>query len=260
MGLLRGLGVAASGMLAAQTRMDVLANNLANAATTGYQRDTAVTESFGDMLLSRFFDQPGRVAGAAPPVGPWGAGVQVVATAARLSGGPLHYTGGPLDVAIHGDGLFAVQTAAGLRYTRAGAFMQDAQGRLTTLEGNAVLAGGQPVVAPGEAISIAEDGTVSAAGRALGQLDIVSAAAAGALRKEGANLWAPVGQGQPGTLMPPSATGYTLRVGFLEGSNVDPALEMVNLIETMRAYEVDQKAIQAQDQTLARAVEEVGQG
>ena len=256
MGLLRGLGAAAPGMRAAQARMDVLANNLANAATTGYQRDTALSVSFDDMLLRRFFD------GAPPaaPVGPLSAGVQLQATAARLTGGPLRYTGGPLDVAIHGDGFFTVQTPQGVRYTRAGDFTQDAQGRLTTPAGDLVLAGGQPLAAPNIGMSIAEDGTVSAGGQALGRLDVVSAADLGALRKEGNNLWAPAGQGQVSGLILPQARGQALRVGFLEGSNVEPALEMVNLIETMRAYEADQKAVQAHDQALARAVQEVGQG
>lgn len=250
MGLLRGLGAAAAGMLASETRMDVLANNLANAATTGYQRDTAVTSDFGTMLLQRVFDGP-----ATPVVGPWSPGAGVTATLARLNDGPLRYTGEPLDVAMRGDGFFTVQTPAGLRYTRDGSFLQDAAGRLVTRDGYAVLAGGQPVQAS-QPMQIADDGTLRAGGAVLGRLNVV-AAQLGALRKEGGNLWAATGG--PSQVVTSGAAGYTLRSGFLEASNVQPALEMVDLIETMRAYEAGQKAVQAEDQALARAVQDVGQ-
>lgn len=259
--MIRGLGAAASGMRAEQTRLDVLANNLANAATTGYKRDTAVTAAFTDILVQRFWDRPPISPGPAPFVGALPVGVGTAATAARLTTGPLRYTGGALDVALSGDGFFVVQTPAGVRYTRDGAFTQDAAGRLTTNDGYPVLAGGQPVGTSRMRLAIQADGTVTGDGAPLGKLDIVTSAQLGGLRKEGNSLWvaAPGAQGQLLVVPPGEAAEPHLQVGFLEGSNVEPVLEMVDLIATIRAYEADQKAIQAQDQTLGKVVNDVGQ-
>lgn len=258
--MLRGIYTSASGMLTEQRRMEAVANNLANLQTAGYKRDVAVAAPFHEILLQRAND-PVQPAGAAeaPRIGLLGLGTQVALTASILATGRLEETGNPLDLAIDGDGFFAIETPAGLRYTRHGRFQQDASGRLVTLEGHPLLVDGQPVQATGP-LRIAPDGQVFDDGRLLGRLSILTSPELGALRKEGAGLWAPAGPGdQTQLLLQGQEPGrYRLQVGALEASNVDPAAEMVEMITIMRAHEANQRAIQAQDEALAKAANEIG--
>lgn len=251
-------------MQAEARRLDVIANNLANASTPGYKRDTAVQSDFLPVLMERVADRDGLTGRLAPPapIGGMGLGTRLLRTATRLTDGTLRHTGGALDVALTGDGFFAVRTPQGVRYTRDGAFMQDAGGRLVTSAGHEVLVDGRPVGAPGSRIAIAEDGTVTVDGVSAGRLTVVTSRTAGTLRKAGANLWAADGAGAE---LPAPAAGaadprapYQLRVGFLESANLDPVHEMVEMIAAMRAYEANQRAVHAQDDTLQKAVNEVG--
>lgn len=262
--MIRGIYTSATGMQTEARRLDVVANNLANANTTGYKRDTLIQSGFQEMIVQRLDDrndQSGQHA-LPTPVGRVGFGVRQDTAVTRLSDGALRHTGSPLDVALVGDGFFAVRTPLGVRYTRDGSFRQDARGRLVTQAGYEVLVNGRPVGEPGSQINITEDGIVRINGNAAGTLQITSNRAAGNLRKAGANLWATDGEG--GQLSVPAQTKgapgdpYQLRVGFLEAANVDPVHEMVEMIAAMRSYEANQKAVQAQDQTLEKAVNEVG--
>lgn len=251
-------------MLLEQTRLDVVANNLANSNTAGFKRDSVVVGSFSGILLQRLNDpdqagprslgDPGRV------IGTLGTGAFVQEIAVDMSPGAPRPTGNELDLYIQGNGFFTIQTPDGLRYTRQGSFVQDSQGRLVTPEGYPVLAGGAPVGLPGSRISVAGDGTVYVDGIAAGTLDIVTAADVGGLRKEGEARFAAVAPGEVPTIPPEPGvpTGWTLMTGFVEGANLNPVTEMVDMITVMRAYEANQKAIQAQDETLAKAVNEVG--
>lgn len=261
--MIRGIYSSASGMLADQTRMDVLANNLANASTTGYKKDYAVGRSFQDLLLERVGDRtPDGKIGPTAPVGPLGLGSFIVTTATRVTSGNLRHTGNPLDVAIMGDGFFTVSTPHGIRYTRQGAFVQDAEGMLSTLDGYRVLVGGQEVGGRGVTLSINDEGVVLADGAPVGPLDIVTTAEIGLMKKEGGTLWAPAGPADAVELVVPERSDprgpFQVRAGFLESANVEPVLEMVDLITTMRSYEANQKALQAQDESLGKAVNEVG--
>lgn len=258
--MLRGLYASASGMQVEARRLDVASNNLANAATAGYKRDTLVATPFGELLLHRLGQQgPAR---GTPAVGPLGLGTYPVATAARLRDGTLMATGRSLDVALVGQGLFAVRTPEGIRYTRHGSFTQRADGILATQDGHPVLVDGQPVGHPGAVVAIDDDGEVTVDGLPAGRLTVVTPGEAGPLRKVGASLWEPAsGSGQllftPWPADDPRGS-YQLRVGYLESSNVEPVLEMVNLIATMRSYEANQRALQAQESTLDRAVNDIG--
>lgn len=262
--MLRGIYSAASGMLANQTKMDVIAQNLANVNTPGYKRETTISQSFQSLLLQRVNDlpEPGQSESAPALLGPMGLGTFIANTATRLTAGPLQATGNPLDVAIRGDGFFVVQTENGLRYTRQGNFQQSADGRLVTADGWAVeLAGGAIAqAAPGESLTIGRDGEVRAGERLLGQLQILASTELGALNKEGAGLWRAADGAESAMIVAPgeAGAGYQLEVGFLEQSNVNPVTEMVEMIATMRAYEASQRTIQAQDETLRRAVNDVG--
>lgn len=259
--MIRGLYASATGMQAEARRLDVIANNLANANTVGYKRDTSVQSAFQQLLVNRLEDRDdatGRTA-APQPVGPLGLGTALQMTATRLTDGSLRYTGGALDAALAGEGFFAVQTPQGVRYTRDGAFMQDARGRLVTQAGHPVLVNGRPLTAPGRRLALTDDGTVLADDKPAGTLSIVAAGGAGPLRKIGANLWAADGADAQ-LVVPAGAGGYQLRAGYLETANLDPVHEMVEMIAAMRSYEANQKAVHAQDETLQKAANEVGRG
>jgi flagellar basal-body rod protein FlgF len=222
----RGLYIAASGMLAEQIRQDQIANDLANASTPGYKADRTSQRTFGDLLLAN------SATGAT--VGPQSTAVQVDKIVTDFTAKPARETGEPLDFAITGDGFFAVQTAQGTRYTRNGQFALDPQGRLVTAAGDPVLD------ADGNAITAA-DGTVDP--RRIGVVNLTNP------RKEGDSLL---------TGTPAGAATGTVRSGALESSGADPARSMVDMIASMRAFEAGQKVIQTIDETLGKAVSQVG--
>ncbi|HWI51091.1 MAG TPA: flagellar hook-basal body protein [Symbiobacteriaceae bacterium] len=259
--MLRGIYTSASGMLADQRRLDVVANNLANAGTTGFKRETTVSKSFTDFLIQRVNDDD-PIARALPSnIGRLGIGTYVVNTATRLTTGSLQPTGNPLDVAIAGDGFFAVNTPQGLRYTRQGSFRQSGDGTLVTPDGYEVLVDGHSVRAEDGSLSITGDGDIMASEQNLGRLSVVTSRDLGALRKEGNGLWTvPGGAGDFTTLVSPAETSgsFQLKVGYLEASNVESVTEMVEMMTTMRSFEANQKALQAQDETLQKAVTEIG--
>jgi flagellar basal-body rod protein FlgF len=256
----RGVYSSAYGMLAGQTQLDVVANNLANASTNGFKRDTAVVSSFESMLIARYNDDP--TGAGAPEVGKLGLGAFVAQTAAHVTDGGLVETGNPLDVALLGDGFFTVRTPRGIRYTRQGNFVQNADGILVTPQGYPVLVGGQPVGQPGAKLGINELGEVTVNGVPQGKLDIVSLNQVGGLKKEGDGLYVKTGKTASTVSVTPRPNNplgaWQVRPGYLESSNVQPVLEMVNMISIMRAYEANQKALQAQDETMGKAVNEVG--
>jgi flagellar basal-body rod protein FlgF len=222
----RGLYIAASGMIAEQMRQDQIANDLANASTPGYKADRVTQKSFADLLVSN--SVTGQV------VGPLGMGVGADKMVTDVSPQPLRDTGEPLDLAIAGEGFFAVQTSQGVRYTRNGQFGASAQGTLIDASGNAVLGqNGQPV-------KLSAQGGVDA--------DAVGVFALTDPAKQGDNLFTGKAAG--------AATG-TVRTGSLEGSGVDPARTMVDMIASFRAFEAGQKAIQTIDDSLHRTATQV---
>jgi flagellar basal-body rod protein FlgF len=237
--MIRGLYVAAEGMAARQKAQDVLAMNLANVNTTGFKADRPVFETALQRTLY-------RVEGTgATPIGTLSAGALLTTTYTDLQPGPLMRTGNPLDVAIEGEGYFAVQTPAGIRYTRNGAFSLNAEGILITREGFPVLGTQGVIRLPRSAtLEIGEDGSLRIDGRVVDRLQIVQ----GTMRKD-TNGWL-VGNATP-------VATLRLITGMLEGANVNIVREMVEMIEYLRAYETHQRAIQAQDETLGRAINEI---
>jgi len=223
----RGLYIAASGMVAEQMRQDQIANDLANASTPGYKADRVTQRAFADLLLSN--TATGQAIGALTP------GVAADRMVTDTSPQPVRDTGEPLDLAIIGDGWFGVQTAQGTRYTRNGQFTAAADGTLTDQLGNRVVgANGQPVKVGGS-------GHVNA--RDVGVFALSDPA------KQGDNLFDGTAAGQ--------ATG-TVRTGALEGSGVDPARTMVDMIASFRAFEAGQKVIQTIDESLHKTATQVG--
>jgi flagellar basal-body rod protein FlgG len=223
----RGLYIAASGMLAEQIRQDQIANDLANAATPGYKADRTAQRQFGDLLLAS------STSGA--QVGSQSTAVQVDAIETDFTPKPSRDTGEPLDFAIVGEGFFSVQTAQGVRYTRNGQFTVSPQGTLVTAQGDPVLGRG------GRTLHVGADGRVDP--RAL---DVVALTGP---RKEGGNLVAGTPAG--------GATGQ-VRAGALEASGADAARSMVDMIASLRSFEAGQRVINAIDETLGKAANNVG--
>jgi len=239
----RGLYIAASGMLAAEIRQDVVANNLANSTNPGFKGDKLVQQSFSDMLLVQ--------AQGGATIGPLSTGAQIAQISPDLSNEGFRWTQRTLDLAIGGNGWFKVQSPTGTVYMRNGAFTTDAKGQLVTAQAEPVLGvDGQPItIAGGGRIGIDRLGHVSVAGKEVGQIAVV-ALQASSIKKLGANE-------VTGTVDPTGKTG-TVAQGALENSNVNSVMEMVSLIENMRIFEAGQKVVQAIDGTLDRAVNQVG--
>jgi flagellar basal-body rod protein FlgG len=214
-------------MIAQQVRQDQLANDLANASTPGFKPDETPQHSFGEVLLAN------TKGGAA--VGAVNQGVALGKAYTNMTPGSMQETGEPLDFAIEGNGFFAVKTPQGVRYTRDGQFTTSATGILTDANGDPVLS------AKGAQIKVTATGTVPAS--AVGIFEVPGAV------KQGENLYTGKAAGKP--------TG-TLRQGSLEGSGVDAAKTMVEMITSMRSFQSGQQAIQSIAQTLQEAASQVG--
>lgn len=250
--MLRGLYMAACGMLVESTRNDVIANNLANVGTTGFKKDAVAVRSFPEVLVERMNDgQPARV-------GPLSQGTVIDEIRTFHGVGPLVSTNRGLDVALPTDGFLAVQTPGGERYTRNGSFDVSSDGYLVTTDGYPVLGEyglifvdmyGQPA----GSLQISEDGQVLVGGELVDRLLLVTTGDKRQLQKEGSSLYA---LSDPEAQME-NLTGYSLKVGFLESSNVNPISEMVDLITAMRSFEAGSRMVQAYDSTLDRAVNDI---
>jgi flagellar basal-body rod protein FlgG len=245
--------IAKTGLDAQQTRMSVISNNLANVNTTGFKRDRA---SFEDMLYQNL-RQPGAQVGAdaqAPTGLMLGTGVRIVSTEKTHTQGSLVSTKNALDLAVQGEGFFQIAQPDGtVAYTRDGSFKLSSTGQLVTANGAPL----QPAITipPNVAsISIGQDGTVSvetAAGggaQVLGQIQIARFANPAGLQALGQNMLKETAASGAPIVSQPGQTGAgQLMQGALEASNVNVVEEMVNMIETQRAYEINSKAISAVD-------------
>lgn len=259
--MFRALNIAATGMSAQQTQLDGISNNIANANTDGYKKQRI---DFQDLLY-----QTVRGAGTqttATTVSPTGlqlgSGVRVAGSARLFSQGNILVTDNPLDIAIEGDGFFVVQQPNGTpAYTRSGALKKDSQGQLVNVEGYPL---DPPILIPTDAlsVSIGRDGTVNAVTQGqpapvqLGQINIATFVNPSGLSSAGHSLYTATsasGQAQIGS--PATDNRGPLLQGALEKSNVDVVQEMVGLISTQRAYEVNSKIITAADDMLRAATQ-----
>lgn len=256
--MMRSLWISKTGMEAQQTQLDHISHNLANSATNGYKRSHAV---FEDLMYQNL-----RQAGANSseqtqlPTGlQVGLGTRAAATTRQFSQGNLQQSTNPLDLAIKGNGFFQIQMPDGTTgYTRDGAFQVDAQGQLVTNNGY-VVQPGITIPANAQSITIADDGTVSVAlpgqatPQAVGQLQLASFVNPAGLDPRGQNLYTETAaSGAPNTAAPGSNGVGQLAQGFVETSNVNVVEELVAMIQTQRAYELNSKAIQTSDQMLQR--------
>ncbi len=256
--MINSLWISKTGMEAQQTQLDVISHNLANVSTTGYKRANAVFEDLIYQNLRQVGSQTTEQSQL--PTGlHLGLGVRTVATSRNFMQGSLQQSNNNLDVAIKGNGFFEVTQPDGtIGYTRDGSFQLDAQGRLVTSSGLPV---GDGITIPPNAtgVSISADGAVSAllpgnpAPQPMGNLAMATFINPAGLEPRGQNLYvetAASGQPTGGT---PGTNGLgTVLQGYLETSNVNVVQELVTMIQTQRAYEMNSKAIQTSDQMLAK--------
>ena len=248
--MIRGIYSAAAGLATVALRLGVASNNVANANTPGYKQDRLPQEVGRALDLERLVRE-----GKNGEVGALTLGPKSGLSDLDLAQGPLQETGNPLDLALGGRGFFSVRNAAGqTRYTRDGGFNVDALGALRSRDGSQVLGdNGQPIqIGPGS-VSVGADGSLFVDGVAGPKLQIVDFAANVALTKEGKGLFVPEGE-VAGTPVPDAQ----IYQGYVEGSNVDMTESMVSVMELVRAYAANQRMVQVQDETLSRAVNDVG--
>lgn len=257
--MIRSLWIAKTGLEAQQTNMDVISNNLANVNTTGFKRTRAVFED----LMYQTIRQPGAQVGAANqlPTGlQVGTGVRTVATERIHAQGDMKHTGHNMDIAIQGSGFLQVEMPDGtFAYTRDGSLQRDQNGQLVTGGGYPIQ---PPINIPDNALelTIGRDGTVSvtqpgAAGTSVevGQLQLSTFVNPAGLQSMGENLYIETDASGAANFLQPGMDGAGLVMHkYNETSNVNVAEELVNMISTQRAYEINSKAVSTADQMLAR--------
>jgi flagellar basal-body rod protein FlgG len=256
--MIRSLWIAKTGMEGQQAALDAISNNLANVATNGYKRGGV---AFEDLMYQNL-----RSAGANSseqtqlPTGlQVGLGVRVAASTRNFSQGTLQQSGNPLDIAINGQGFFQVTLPDGSTgYTRDGSFQKDANGQLVTNAGY-VLQPGITVPKEATSVDIGNDGTVTASilnqttPQKLGQIQLASFINPSGLDARGGNIYSETAASGAAQSAAPNTAGHgSLLQSFTEGSNVNVVQELVSMIATQRAYELNSKAIQASDQMLQK--------
>ncbi len=268
--MIRGLYTGAAGMVAQMHKMDALSNNLANVNLNGYKKDTSIHKAFPEMLIRRMNDNglykfPLGSAEIAPIVGKLGTGVEQNEVFTVFTQGALKETENPFDMALEGKGFFAVDTPTGERYTRNGAFTLGKEGMLLTKEGFPVMGEKGPIKIKENNFIIDQKGRIFKNSRfpddpqrlismienewdeteLIDTIKLVNFKRDRYLRKQGNSLWIDTTESGTAEIMKDTAT--KVRQGFVEGSNVNPVKEMVNMIEVNRAYEANQKVISNQD-------------
>lgn len=248
--MLRGIYTATTGMIQQSRRLDTIANNLANANTVGYKSDKVLNRAFDDELLLRM---GGGQASNVRDVGYINHGVYADEVVISFDQGSLDQTYKSTDTAILGQGFFTILTDDGVRYTRDGTFSIDSYGRLVTQEGWPVLG------EEGEIYVYDEDYNIDAYGNIVRNdvytdtLLVVDFDNKDTLRKVGDNQYMNI---EPNN-QPIQFTGE-IKQGYLEGSNVEPIKEIVDMMTVTRSYETNQRIVKMMDDTLGKAVNEVG--
>lgn len=225
--MVSGIYEAITGGLFAKQRMEIITNNLANVNTTGFKKDVL---TFDEVLKEK--------------------------QSTDLSQGGLNYTGNQLDVALGEKGFFKIQTDRGIRYTRNGSFLLDAENMLVTQNGNRVLGENGPIQIKGAEIAISTSGDVSVDGSHVATLSAVDFTHRNFLTKEGNSLYVYDDPKGEGSILDPDP--ISVKQGYLEASNVNPVEEMTKMIMTLRTYESYVKVMQTFDEADSKLINEVG--
>ncbi len=256
--MIRSLWIARTGLDAQQTQLDVISNNLANVSTNGFKRGRAVFED----LLYQTLRQPGAQSSQQTQIPSGlqlGTGVRPVSTARIFTQGNIQKTDGTLDMAVQGNGFFQILLPDGTTgYTRDGAFQKDNQGQIVTSDGYPL----QPnITIPADAltVTIGTDGTVSitqagsSATTQIGNVQLATFINPGGLQSMGQNLFLETAASGTPTPNTPGTNGAGIvNQGYVETSNVNVAEELVTMIQTQRAYELNSKVVSTSDSMLAR--------
>jgi flagellar basal-body rod protein FlgF len=275
--MLRGLYTATSGMLAQQRRTEMLTNNMANANTPGFKADQSSMRAFPEMLLQRLGTEklPLREQKHLPYtqfIGSINAGVYMQEAIPKFTQGDLRETGRKTDLAIvdgnlpvneennvKGSLFFTVETPNGIRYTRNGNFTLNPQGFLTTNEGYYVLdENGNRIQLTSEEFEVRQDGTIMENNTFVAAINVVFAENPYELIKQGNGLFSVENNGTLPAARNNPDVSFSLKQGFLERSNVDVAQTMTEMLTAYRAFEANQKVLQAYDKSLDKAVNEIG--
>lgn len=254
--MVKGLYTAYTGMINEQNRMDVLTNNLANAATVGFKKEGATSQAFNDVLAMKIKDTTD--AGVARPLGNISLGVKVGENYTDYSQGSLRETGNTYDIALSGEGFFTIEfkNKAGqtsTKYTRDGGFTLNKDGYLVTKDGDFVLGkNGRIKLDPLQSSTIDQAGNIWQGGRQVASLRITDFQDYNYLEHYGENYYQPV-EGARG-----KNADYKTLSGYLEMSNIQVVSEMVQMISVSRAYETNQKIVQTYDSSLEIAANQLG--
>lgn len=228
MPIVNGMTRAAHALHYYERRQEVLANNLANADTSGFKAERVFAQVIGDALPA-------------------------ANTATDLTAGALQVTGEPLDLALGGDGFFVVETPEGERLTRSGSFRLDAEGRVVDANGNALLGEAGPIVVSGASVDIGAAGEVRVDGKEVARLRVESVPPGADLQHAGANLFLPDAGRQP-----LADEERVVKQGALETSNVNTVGSLVDMIEIQRAYSAVQRAVTTLDDIRSTIANEIG--
>ncbi len=240
--MIKGIYNSASGMLPRILKQEIYANNMANVNTPGFKKDDVFLKTLSDA-------QKGDIITDFPWETPMADEVYI-----DYQQGSLEKTDGENDLAIEGNGFFAVETQKGTRYTRGGEFSISSQGVLIDGQGNPVLSDSGPVFILGERMDVGQDGTISVDGSVIGKIKVVDFDKPYKLKKTDNGYFIP---SDPTAAEKPSQDAQ-VRQGYLEKSNINIVEVMVDMLASFRSYEASQKAIQTQDETLDKAVNDLG--
>lgn len=252
--MLDGFKSATQGLMAMSVKQDVIANNLANASTVGFRKEGLVISSFTDIL-----DR--EVSGSEQASTETMSGHQLQTdsnikhrSVTHGGQGALKETGSAFDLALddNGNGMFTIKTSRGIEFTRAGKFRLNNEGFLVTPDGSQLMGHNGPIRATGNEFKVSDDGVVSIDGKKVDRILVSVFEDPADMKRAGSTAF------NAGTPRVRASTDFRVKQGYLEMSNVNALQEMVGLMEVMRNFEANQKALSANDQRLQKAVNELG--
>ena len=255
--MVKGLFTAWTGMANEQKRLDIVSNNLANASTVGFKKDSVTNQSFDNLLTLKIKDSSEAYNNRA--IGSMSLGVKIGEVYTDFNQGSLRSTGNTYDLAIEGSGFFNISTTDAngdevIKYTRNGNFTMDQNGVIMDMNGNALIGEGGRLTVPVDAsnVVIDADGSVYADGNYIDKVQITDFEDYDYLTKQSDNMYVPLEGAEE------KQTGASIHQGYTEKSNVNVIREMTDMIAITRAYEANQKVIQTIDGTLDLAANSVG--
>jgi flagellar basal-body rod protein FlgF len=248
--MLDGMRMATEGMMQMSMKQDMVTNNLANVGTTGFRKESLVVESFSEVLE--------RESNGKSEVGSTGGyenhGRFNQYSQTHMSQGALKESGSAFDLALddNGKSFFTIQTGRGIEFTRGGNFQLSTSGHLVTTDGSFVMGHRGPIQVKGGNFKVSDDGVVSVDGREIDRLLISRFEDPKAMRRQGSSAFA----AETNSVV--AVSDFKVKQGYTEQANFNALTEMVDLMQTMRNFEANQKALQSHDQRLQKAVNELG--